>query len=79
MQQHGYSRAEDPPPSSVSINSISNIAGQAEPCWAGADNLGLDSHSQGAGEMAYQLRAPTALAEDLGSIPSTHMVAENHL
>jgi hypothetical protein len=33
----------------------------------------------GAGEMAQQLRAPTALPEVLNSIPSNHMVAHNHL
>jgi hypothetical protein len=33
----------------------------------------------GAGEMAQQLRALTALAEVLSSIPSNHMVAHNHL
>jgi hypothetical protein len=32
-----------------------------------------------AGEMAQQLRAPTALPEVLNSIPSNHMVAHNHL
>ena len=32
-----------------------------------------------AGEMAQQLRAPTALPEVLSSIPSNHMVAHNHL
>jgi hypothetical protein len=32
-----------------------------------------------AGEMAQQLRALTALPEDLSSIPSNHMVAYNHL
>ena len=31
-----------------------------------------------AGEMAQQLRAPTALPEVLSSIPSNHMVAYNH-
>jgi hypothetical protein len=33
----------------------------------------------GAGEMAQWLRALTALPEVLGSIPSNHMVAHNHL
>ena len=33
----------------------------------------------GPGEMAPQLRAPPALAEDLGSVPSTHTVAHDHL
>jgi len=33
----------------------------------------------GAGEMAQQLRAPTALPEVLSSVPSHHMVAHNHL
>jgi hypothetical protein len=33
----------------------------------------------GAEEMAQQLRALAALPEDLGSIPSTHMVAHNCL
>ena len=32
-----------------------------------------------AGEMAQQLRAPTALPKVLNSIPSNHMVAYNHL
>ena len=32
-----------------------------------------------AGEMAQQLRALAALAEDPGSILSTHMVVPNHL
>jgi hypothetical protein len=31
------------------------------------------------GEMVQWLRAPTALPEVLGSIPSDHMVAHNHL
>ena len=31
------------------------------------------------GEMAQQLRALAALAEDLGSVPSKHMVAHNCL
>jgi hypothetical protein len=34
---------------------------------------------RGAGEMAQQLRALTALPEVLSSIPSNHMVAHNHL
>jgi len=33
----------------------------------------------GAGEMAQQLRALTALPEVLSSIPSNHMVAHSHL
>jgi hypothetical protein len=33
----------------------------------------------GAGEMAQQLRALTALQKVLSSIPSNHMVAHNHL
>jgi hypothetical protein len=33
----------------------------------------------GAGEMAQQLRALTALPEVLSSIPIKHMVAPNHL
>jgi hypothetical protein len=33
----------------------------------------------GAGEMTQQLRALAALLEVLGSIPSNHMVAHNHL
>ena len=32
-----------------------------------------------AGETAQRLRALAALAEDLSLIPSTHMVAHNHL
>jgi hypothetical protein len=32
-----------------------------------------------AGEMAQRLRAPTALPEELSSIPSNLMVAYNHL
>ena len=33
----------------------------------------------GGGEMAQQLRALSALAEDLGLAPGTHTVAHNHL
>jgi hypothetical protein len=33
----------------------------------------------GAGERTQQLRAPTALPEDLGSIPSIHITAHNCL
>ena len=33
----------------------------------------------GAGEKAQWLRALAALSEDPGSVPSTHMVANNHL
>ena len=32
-----------------------------------------------AGEMVQRLRAPPILAEDLGSIPSTHIMAHSHL
>ena len=32
-----------------------------------------------AGEVAQRLRALAALPEDLGSVPSTHMVAPDHL
>jgi hypothetical protein len=32
----------------------------------------------GAGEMAQQLRAPTALSKVLSSNPSNHMVVHNH-
>ena len=32
----------------------------------------------GDGEMAQQLRALSTLAENLGSVPSTHMAAHNH-
>jgi hypothetical protein len=34
---------------------------------------------QGAGEMVQWLRVLTALPEDLGLIPSTHMMANNSL
>jgi hypothetical protein len=39
----------------------------------------LNSEQKGAGEMAQQLKAPTALSEVLSSIPSNHIVAHNHL
>jgi hypothetical protein len=39
----------------------------------------LTSHICWAGEMAQQLRTPTALPEVLSSIPSSHMIAHNHL
>jgi hypothetical protein len=39
----------------------------------------LKKKNLGAGEMAQQLKALTALPEVLSSIPSTHMVAHNHL
>jgi hypothetical protein len=42
-------------------------------------SLSSQSLSPGAGEMAQQLRALTALPEVLSSIPSNHMEAHNHL
>jgi hypothetical protein len=39
----------------------------------------VKEQNTGAGEMAQQLRALTALPEVLSSIPSNHMVAHNHL
>jgi len=39
----------------------------------------LKENLLGAGEMAQWLRALTAYPEVLSSIPSTHMVAHNHL
>jgi hypothetical protein len=39
----------------------------------------VKSGREGAGEMAQQLRALTALPEVLSSNPSNHMVAHNHL
>lgn len=33
----------------------------------------------GAGEVAQQLRAFVAFAENMGSVPSTHMLDHNHL
>jgi len=41
--------------------------------------MGLKNIIQGAGEMAQQLRALTALPEVLSSNLSNHMVAYNHL
>jgi hypothetical protein len=41
--------------------------------------LGLKTLFEGAGEMAQQLRALTALPEVLSSNPSNHMVVHNHL
>jgi hypothetical protein len=41
--------------------------------------LPSDFGAIGAGEMAPWLRASAVLAEDQGPIPSTYMVAHNHL
>jgi hypothetical protein len=41
--------------------------------------LGSKRDEIGAGDMAQQLRALTALPEVLSSIPRNHMVAHNHL
>jgi hypothetical protein len=41
--------------------------------------LSLKKFEMGAGEMAQQLRALTALLEVLSSIPSNRMVTHNHL
>jgi hypothetical protein len=41
-------------------------------------SLVLKSQKSGAGEMAQQLRAPTALLKVLSSNPSNHMVDHNH-
>jgi hypothetical protein len=38
----------------------------------------LKRYMVGAGEMAQQVRAPTALPKVLSSNPSNHMVAHNH-
>jgi hypothetical protein len=40
---------------------------------------GVKSVAEGAGEMAQQLRAPTALLKVLSSNSSNHMVVHNHL
>jgi hypothetical protein len=40
--------------------------------------MGLRSKSR-AGEMAQELRTPTALSEVLSSIPSNHKVAHNQI
>jgi hypothetical protein len=42
-------------------------------------NRAIEKEVFGAGEMAQQLRALTALPEVLNSIPSNHMVVHNHL
>ena len=43
-------------------------------------DISLDiKYSRGAGEMAQWLRALTAPPEVLSSVPSNHMVANNHL
>jgi hypothetical protein len=39
----------------------------------------LKTTTTGAGEMAQQLRALTALPEVLSSNPCNHMMAQNHL
>jgi hypothetical protein len=41
--------------------------------------LSLRKHKNRAGEMAQWLRALAALPEALSSIPSNHIVADNHL
>jgi hypothetical protein len=40
---------------------------------------GQKNKNKGAGEMAHQLEALTALLDVLSSIPSNHMVAHNNL
>jgi hypothetical protein len=49
-------------------------------CLLSAKNplLTVSRKPSGAGEMAQQLRAVTALLEVLSSNPSNHMVAHNH-
>jgi hypothetical protein len=44
-----------------------------------ADNDSVKEEASGGGEVAQWLRALFALWEDLGLVPSTHMVANNHL
>ena len=39
---------------------------------------GLEQQTRGAAEPAQQFRVLAALTEDLGSVPSIHMVAGNH-
>lgn len=39
----------------------------------------MEQSKPGAGEMAPQMRALTALIEDLDSVPGTHMAAYKHL
>jgi hypothetical protein len=39
----------------------------------------FDLKTSGPGEMAQQVKALTALPKVLSSIPSNHMVAQNHL
>lgn len=38
----------------------------------------VEEGRDGAGEMARKLRAPAAHTEDLNSVPSTHVVAQNY-
>ena len=42
-------------------------------------NFSMRKNNSGSGEMAQWLRALTALPEVLSSIPSSHMLAYNHL
>jgi len=46
------------------------------PCYCHTSSSSLKRR---AGEMAWWLQAPAALPEDPSSVPSTHMVAYNHL
>jgi hypothetical protein len=47
-------------------------------CWAFSEPLPIKRKPR-AGEMAQKLRALTALPEVLSSIPSNHMVAQDHI
>jgi hypothetical protein len=47
--------------------------------WTNSSLWKCQIPKQGAGEMAQWLRAPAALPEDPGSIPSTHKAAYNCL
>ena len=44
-----------------------------------AVSAGCGSEKGSSGETAQRLRMLTAVAEDLGSVPSTHKVAHNYL
>jgi hypothetical protein len=45
----------------------------------GHHKLEMKKTAHRAGEMAHRLKAPAVLPEVLSSIPSNHMVAQNHL
>lgn len=82
LSRHGHRQSETSPWKSTKSWMAGELWADGRQEWSPKDRKGVVGHrgsTWGAWEMSLKLRIFIALAEGMGSVPSTHMTAHHHL